>query len=207
MWLNRLQEKHLSGLGSRLSLALELQTATEIGPNEMMKHSAVPKYTYAESTPPEPSGHSEHRTKSYKALLVMLAAHFVAMFVLMYSMVDRLSSVYLNLNQFYMSMLMVAPTALTMLLLMPSMYPNKRLNYVFGIGSVAALVLFYAFMRTQAFVGDKQFLRSMIPHHSGAILMCEKSKLSDPEIKSLCAQIIESQKREIDEMARILERL
>lgn len=140
-------------------------------------------------------------------LVVMLAAHFVAMFVLMYSMVDRMGSVYLNINQVYMALLMVAPTGLTMLLLMPSMYPNKKVNYLIGIGSIVALVLFYGFIRTQAFVGDKQFLRSMIPHHSGAILMCEKSKLSDPEILRLCSQIIDSQKREIDEMARILRRL
>jgi uncharacterized protein (DUF305 family) len=29
-------------------------------------------------------------------------------------------------------------------------------------------------MCTQGAVGDDQFLRSMIPHHSGAILMCEQ---------------------------------
>ena len=45
-------------------------------------------------------------------------------------------------------------------------------------------------MRDQVLVGDRQFLRSMIPHHSGAILMCEQRRISaDPEI-SLCQNII-----------------
>jgi uncharacterized protein (DUF305 family) len=34
-------------------------------------------------------------------------------------------------------------------------------------------------------VGDKQFLRSMIPHHAGAILMCEKASIKDAEIRAL----------------------
>jgi uncharacterized protein (DUF305 family) len=46
----------------------------------------------------------------------------------------------------------------------------------------------------------------MIPHHSGAILMCERAKISDPQVKNLCREIIESQKREIDEMKAILAR-
>jgi len=58
----------------------------------------------------------------------------------------------------------------------------------------------------QLLIGDTQFLRSMIPHHSGAILMCERGKISDPEINTLCGQIIQSQKQEIDQMKQILTR-
>jgi uncharacterized protein (DUF305 family) len=32
----------------------------------------------------------------------------------------------------------------------------------------------------------------MIPHHSGAILMCEQSNLTDPEIISLCDEIVQT---------------
>lgn len=46
----------------------------------------------------------------------------------------------------------------------------------------------------------------MIPHHSGAILMCDNPRLEYPEILRLCGEIIESHKREIDQMNRILER-
>jgi len=61
-------------------------------------------------------------------------------------------------------------------------------------------------MRTQAAVGDKGFLRSMIPHHSGAILMCEQAKLTDPEIVALCTGIVRSQAQEIAQMEAILKR-
>ena len=46
----------------------------------------------------------------------------------------------------------------------------------------------------------------MIPHHSGAILMCEQAKLTDPEVRDLCRGIIAGQKAEIDQMKQILER-
>jgi uncharacterized protein (DUF305 family) len=44
----------------------------------------------------------------------------------------------------------------------------------------------------------------MIPHHSGAILMCEGAPLQDPENRELCKAIVASQRREIDQMAKKL---
>jgi len=46
----------------------------------------------------------------------------------------------------------------------------------------------------------------MIPHHSGAILMCEQSSLADPEIVALCREIVAAQKAEIAKMRAILAR-
>lgn len=46
----------------------------------------------------------------------------------------------------------------------------------------------------------------MIPHHSGAILMCEQASITDPEIIALCQQIISSQQKEITQMEAILAR-
>ncbi len=47
----------------------------------------------------------------------------------------------------------------------------------------------------------------MIPHHGAAILMVEKAKLTDPEIKKLAEEIITSQNREIEQMKAKLEEL
>ena len=47
----------------------------------------------------------------------------------------------------------------------------------------------------------------MIPHHSGAILMCQQARLSDPQVVRLCGDIVKSQRQEIDEMKGILERM
>ena len=87
------------------------------------------------------------------------------------------------------------------------MYTNQRLNLILITVSVVALLLFFFFIRQQTAIGDTQFLRSMIPHHSGAILMCEQASIQDPEIQDLCASIIESQQEEIDQMETILQRL
>ena len=46
----------------------------------------------------------------------------------------------------------------------------------------------------------------MIPHHSGAILMCEQATLTDPEIKALCGEIVASQRKEIAQMEALLAR-
>lgn len=46
----------------------------------------------------------------------------------------------------------------------------------------------------------------MIPHHSSAILMCQESELSDPEIVMLCEEIVKSQEEEIAQMKAILAR-
>ncbi|MDA1329915.1 MAG: DUF305 domain-containing protein [Chloroflexi bacterium] len=71
---------------------------------------------------------------------------------------------------------------------------------------VSPLVMLACFViiRQQAYVGDRSFLRFMIPHHSSAILMCEQANIEDPEIIALCEQIIEAQRDEIAIMERML---
>jgi hypothetical protein len=59
--------------------------------------------------------------------------------------------------------------------------------------------------RTQALVGDSAFMESMIPHHSIAINNARKASISDPRVRKLADEIIESQVREIAEMKLLLE--
>lgn len=143
----------------------------------------------------------------YRKLAIMTVLSFISMYILMYSMVNSIDSVYNNFNQVYMAAIMTAPMVIIEILVMSSMYVNKRRNLLIIIVSVIALLLFFFFIRQQTAIGDTQFLRSMIPHHSGAILMCEQASIQDPEIQSLCASIIESQREEIDQMETILQRL
>jgi hypothetical protein len=135
----------------------------------------------------------------------MIVLSFISMYVLMYSMVNSFADVYNSLNQVYMAGLMTAPMVVIELWLMSSMYKDKRLNAVAIVVSVAAGILFFTFIRQQTLISDQQFLRSMIPHHSGAILMCEDASLQDQRIKDLCKEIISSQRREIDQMRALLE--
>lgn len=143
----------------------------------------------------------------YLRLLLMVVLSFIAMFTLMYAMVDSMPNVIINANQFYMTALMTAPMVIVELIVMWGMYPNKKTNL--GIISVAtvALVIFFICIREQSGVGDKQFLRSLIPHHGAAILMVEKTPITDPEIKKLADEIIETQQREIRQMKAKLNEL
>jgi hypothetical protein len=145
--------------------------------------------------------HDRHSGRHYVLLLVMAVLHFIAMYLLMYAMVDRLENVYPNNNQLYMAVLMTAPMLLFELVLMRSMYPNARLNALVVAGGFVLLIGAFLLIRQQTAIGDTQFLRSMIPHHAGAILMCEEASLEDAQIRELCVGIIESQQAEIDWMA------
>ena len=116
-----------------------------------------------------------HNDSHYTQLAVMAILSFVSMYVLMYSMVDRFGNVFLNVNQFYMAALMAAPMIIIEVLVMRSMYKNKKLNMIVFAISFLALIGFFFLIRKQTAVGDRQFLKSMIPHHSGATLMCEQS--------------------------------
>ncbi len=136
----------------------------------------------------------------YGRLLLMLALSFVAMYILMYAMVNSFANVYNNVNQVYMAGLMAAPMGVIELALMGAMYHDKRLNRIFIAVSIVALGVFWTLIRQQTIVSDRQFLRSMIPHHAGAILMCEEAPIQDAEIKTLCKGIISGQQAEIEQM-------
>ena len=106
-----------------------------------------------------------------------------------------------------MALVLWAPMAIVMMLTMKSMFMNRKLNVVLYAAFAAVFVLSFWGIRGQLLVGDREFLRSMIPHHSGAVLMCNRAQVRDPEIKQLCGNIIRSQTQEIDQMKGILRRL
>jgi hypothetical protein len=148
---------------------------------------------------------TEHHSGSanehhYRHLAIMTALSFASMYVLMYAMVDVIGNVYSSVNQVYMAGLMTAPMIGIELLVMRGMYRDTRRNSAILIASVIAGIAFFVFIRQQTGVSDRQFLRSMIPHHAGAILMCEESAIQDAEIRALCRTIISGQQAEIDQM-------
>jgi uncharacterized protein (DUF305 family) len=147
------------------------------------------------------------QSNQYVKLIIMAVLSFTSMYVLMYAMVNAFENVIPNINQFYMAGLMTAPMIIIELVLMWSMYMNKKLNYVILAISSILLIVFFLLIRQQTAVSDKQFLKSMIPHHASAILMCEKADLQDSEIKDLCQGIISGQQEEINQMKAKLNEL
>ena len=158
-----------------------------------------------------PQQHSSHAQMSpqmerhhYKMLALNLMVSLVIMYLVMFTMIWSFSEFFNNLNMLYMTLMMVTPMGVLMLLMMGSMYRNRRWNVVlYATFAVVFALSFYA-MRDQSLVGDRQFLRSMIPHHSGAVLMCQRASIKDQELRELCANIIASQTQEIEQMERML---
>jgi uncharacterized protein (DUF305 family) len=106
-----------------------------------------------------------------------------------------------------MAGLMTAPMVVIELFVMRGMYHDTRTNAaIIAVSAIVGIACFFA-IRQQAAVSDRQFLRSMIPHHASALLMCEQSPITDPEIQMLCKTIILGQQAEIDQMKAMLRRL
>jgi uncharacterized protein (DUF305 family) len=145
--------------------------------------------------------------KPYSTLAAAITVHFFIMWALTYSGVWAFDHIWVNLNRFYMAVVMVAPMVIVMVLAMWHMFSKPRVNV--ALLAVSALVFGGAFaaIRTQALVSDEQLSRSMIPHHSIAIKTCERAQLTDPETIELCRQIVEAQREEIAQMEAILDRL
>lgn len=142
----------------------------------------------------------------YARYAASLAASLVVMYLLAFAQIDRLAHFELSLSVFWITLSMISAMGLIMLLTMQHMLANVRVNRVIYVLFAAVLLGALAASRTEALVGDDAFLRSMIPHHSRAIHMCQEAGLSDPEIRDLCRQIIQSQRQEIVQMENIMSR-
>jgi len=152
----------------------------------------------------------EMMTHHYKMLAVNLVLSLLIMYFAMFAMIWSLGELVQNINFLYMALVMWAPMAIVMMLTMKSMFMNAKLNTALYLLLAAVFVLSIVGIRAQGLVGDRQFLRSMIPHHSGALLMCNRSALRDAEIRELCFGpdgIVASQEREIAQMKAIQNRL
>ena len=162
-------------------------------------------------------GHEAHGGMSrdtmrhpYRMLAVNLILSLITMYLAMFTMIWSTSDFFNNLNTAYMALVMWAPMAIIMLLTMRMMYQDQRLNLILYAAFAVILVLSFFAVRDQSLIGDRQFVRSMIPHHAGAVLMCNRAPIHDEEIRQLCFKrngIVESQTREIAQMKKILARL
>lgn len=144
---------------------------------------------------------------SYRKFVLMMIVSFIIMYAVMFLNADQFDHVMLSTTRTYMTILMIAPMVVSMLLFMWGMYKNKRLNYIILGVSVLAFSLTLYGLRQQVFISDIQWMKAMIPHHSSAIMVSQKAHLKDPEAKKLAQDIIEAQKREIEQMKKMIKRL
>ncbi len=137
----------------------------------------------------------------------MTATSAVVMFGLMYLNTYQLDHLYFSETRAYMAVVMGATMAGIMLGFMLNMYSNRKTNISIFVGSILVFVLSLWLVRSQVTVGDVAWMKAMIPHHSIAILTSERANISDPRVRQLADEIIESQVREIAEMKVLIKDL
>jgi drug/metabolite transporter (DMT)-like permease len=141
---------------------------------------------------------------SYGRFAAMVVTATIIMFGLMYLNTYSIDHIYFSETRAFMALVMGATMTFVMLTFMLGMYSNRRVNAGLFIGSVAVFIGALWLVRSQATVDEVAWMKAMIPHHSIAILTSERAHLQDPRVRKLAESIIESQRREIDEMKALI---
>jgi uncharacterized protein (DUF305 family) len=105
-----------------------------------------------------------------------------------------------SLNQAYAAMFMGA----TMVALEGWMHPMPF--WAWALTAAVTVASVWA-IRTQAFVGSREYLHDMMPHHSMAVLTSEqllKKEGTDPAVRRLAEVILSTQRDEISWMRKHL---
>ncbi|MFZ2258253.1 MAG: DUF305 domain-containing protein [Clostridiaceae bacterium] len=142
--------------------------------------------------------------KKYLKYFGMIITSAVLMFAVMYLNTYELDHVYFSETRLYMTILSTCVMAIVMLLFMLDMLQNKRMNTIIISASILIFAASFVMMRNQTTIGDIDYMEQMIPHHSVAILTSENAKIVDPRVRKLADDIIEAQKREINEMRTLI---
>lgn len=144
---------------------------------------------------------------SYWRFAAMIATSTIVMFGVMYLNTYALEHVLWSETRAWMAFVMGAVMATVMLGFMLNMYKNTLSNIAIFAGSAVVFVLALWLVRSQATVGDVEYMKAMVPHHSIAILTSERAQISDPRVRKLADEIIEAQRREISEMKYLIQDL
>jgi hypothetical protein len=135
----------------------------------------------------------------------MIATSVVIMFFLMYQLVYSVDHLTFSVNRLVASLVMGCVMSIVMLGFMWSMYKGMKTKVALVVVAALLGIALLAMNRNQTVIDDTRFMRAMIPHHSIAVNNARKATISDPRVRELADEIIESQIREITEMKLLLD--
>lgn len=144
---------------------------------------------------------------SYWRFAAMIVVSTVVMYGLMYLNTFAFDHVFYSQTRLWMAVLMGAVMAAIMLAFMLGMYKNRNINIGIFVASAVVFAGSLWLVRSQATVGDLDYMRAMIPHHSIAVMTSSRAHIKDPEVRKLADGILEAQVREIAEMKGLIARL
>jgi len=110
---------------------------------------------------------------------------------------DKFDDITNNINKIYMALLMAFSMGI---------YAYMQVNISIATLYIILCIMMIIFIREQVMVTDKQFLLSMIEHHSAALTMSKKinEKTKNEKIRELANNIIITQNKEIELMKKLL---
>ena len=134
-------------------------------------------------------------------VMVIIGMLFNPMNILAY----RFSDLYISQTLFYGGLLMASNM----------IWAHEIVHYlsmrhfnmlIFSIGIILSISVSIFLLRQQLLVDDKQWLRRMIPHHSTALTTTHNiyTRTTNPKIKELAKEIIDTQEKEIKLMKSML---
>lgn len=145
---------------------------------------------------------SVYKTKYISFIvMVIIGMLFNPMNILAY----RFTDLYLSLTLFYGGVLMASNM----------IWGHEIIHYLsmghfnmldFSVGIILSISVSVLLLRQQLLVNDKQWLRRMIPHHSTALTTTHNiyNRTTNPKIKDLSKEIIDTQEKEIQLMKSML---
>ncbi len=144
---------------------------------------------------------------TYARFAAMIVTSTVAMYVMMYLNTYIVEHIYWSQTRAWMALYMGAGMAIIMMAYMHAMYPSRRMNLAILVAAALVFAGSVHMLRSQRTVDDVAWMQAMIPHHSIAILTSERAQISDPRVRDLADQIIETQRREIGLMKKLIDDL
>ena len=145
--------------------------------------------------------------KKYAKYFGMIITSAIFMYGVMYLNTYEIAHIYFSETRLYMTILSTCVMAIVMLVFMLDMLKDKKINIAIVAASILIFSVSFVLMRNQTTIDDVDYMEQMIPHHSIAILTSENAKIEDPRVRKLADDIIKAQKKEIDEMSKLIKEL
>lgn len=160
-----------------------------------------------DATTVKPADNQNHKEmkggmqSSYARFFAMIGTSIVVMFFLMYlHSYQILDHAWFSETRVFMALIMGAAMMVIMLSFMLNMYKSKKVNIAIFLSAILLFGTSLWLVRSQVTVSDVDWMEGMIPHHSIAILTSERAQIEDVRVRELADEIIEAQRREINEM-------
>ncbi len=133
----------------------------------------------------------------HNVMFMVICMFFAGYASTMNNWIDNWDDFRFSLNDFYMVGLMTG-----WMLFFMGLFTLQLGKGIFGLVLIA---IFFALIRTQAFITEIQFLKGMIPHHSMAVMMSKRLEKKPNSIQHFLDQIIQTQQKEIIIMKQYLQ--